>query len=299
MSSTELQTVILECADSSREAGESTMEHGEVLLEDEIARRVKTAWPTLQLELSPFLEWVYSIFEQQRQPSDAVARLNIGDLFLAYACSKGEPAALRAFERDYAGELRAVAAKLRIAESDCDDVRQRLWDKLFTNLPGCRMKILEYRGSGPLRHWFRVVATRCLLDELRESKRRRSHQLHSSDAVLSLKVTNSDPELLSVRRQHQVAFRDAFRMAVHRLEPEERNVLKCHYLMGMSTEQIGKAFGIHKATAARHLARTREKLLSDTRELVKASLRANTDELNSVMRLFDEGLSTSLSALLQ
>jgi len=114
-----------------------------------------------------------------------------------------------------------------------------------------------------------------------------------------MRVAEADPELASVRRQYQVAFRAAFRAAVDGLVPEERNMLKCHYLMGMSTEQIGKAFGIHKATAARCLVRTREKLLLETRELVKRSLRANTDELSSVMRLFDDGLSTSLSGLLQ
>ncbi len=300
MNGTELQTVILECTHSSHSAvGWVKGLAGEGILKEEIARRVEAAWPTLQLELSPFIEWVCTILEQQYPPSDAMARLNIEDLFLAYACSKGDPSALKTFERECAGELRAVAAKLRIADSDRDDVHQKLRDKLFTNNPGCRMRILEYHGSGLLRHWFRVLATRCILDELRESKRRKHRQLHSNDAALSLKVTESDPELASVRRQHQVAFRAAFRTAVRGLEPAERNVLKCHYLMGMSTEQIGKAFGIHKATAARHLARTREKLLRDTRGLVKTSLRANTDELSSVMQLFDEGLSTSLSGLLQ
>lgn len=279
-------------------AGEAEpVDHGFPMAE--VAERVKAALPMLRVDLQHFFGWVREILEQNGTSTDAIAGLNVEDLFLAYACSQGDATALQMFERECADELKAVAARLRISEIDRDDIRQKLWDKLFTNGPQRRMRILEYHGAGHLRHWFRVLATRCILDDLRESKRRKNRQLHSNEVMLSVKVTEDDPELASIRRQYQVAFRSAFRMAVEGLMPEERNILKCHYLMGMSTEQIGKAFGIHKATAARYLVRTREKLLRDTRELVKRSLRANTDELSSVMRLFDEGLSTSLSGLLQ
>lgn len=69
--------------------------------------------------------------------------------------------------------------------------------------------------------------------------------------------------------------------------------------MGMSTEQLAQAFGIHKATAARHVARARDKLLQFTRDRLKVQLGADSGELDSVMRLFDGEFSVSLSRLLE
>jgi RNA polymerase sigma-70 factor (ECF subfamily) len=225
--------------------------------------------------------------------------LAVEDLFLAYACAEGDPIALKFFATECDGELKAVAQKLRISPSDIDDIRQKLWDKLFLESAGHPKKILEYHGAGGLRHWFRVLAARLILDELRKAKRQANHPFAADDNALWSAAPNADPELDNIRRRYKDAFRSAFENAVRALEPDERNILRCHYLMGMSTEQMAQAFGTHKATAARHAARARDKLLQFTRDRLKMHLGADSGELDSVMRLFDGEMSVSLSRLLQ
>ena len=221
------------------------------------------------------------------------------DLFLAYACSQGNPKALKAFAQDCDRELKAVAAKLKISDSDCDDARQKMWDKLFVDSATAPMKILEYRGAGRLRQWYRAVAGRALLDGLRQAKRSDHWQLKSEVDALGIAAPDADPELASIRQSYCYEFHSAFEAALRSLEPEERNILRCHYLQSMSTDQIAKAFGTHKATAARRVARAREKLVQNTREELKERLKANSGELDSVMRLFDGELSVSLSQFLE
>jgi RNA polymerase sigma-70 factor (ECF subfamily) len=86
---------------------------------------------------------------------------------------------------------------------------------------------------------------------------------------------------------------------VQALEPEARNLLGCHYILGMSTGQLAKAFGTHKATAARHLARAREKLLDNMCAGLKSQFGAADAEVDSVMGLLGGDLSVSLSTLLK
>ena len=111
-------------------------------------------------------------------------------------------------------------------------------------------------------------------------------------------MPDADPELAHIRERYRSEFHAAFGKAVSALDPEERNLLRCTYLNGMSTDELGRAFGMHKATAARHLSKARDKLLDLTRAELKEQLGANSGELDSVIRLFDGELSISLSRLL-
>ena len=100
------------------------------------------------------------------RPASRVWRSRI--LYLAFACTQDDTRALRAFERELEGELRAAFAKLRIEPARRDDARQQLWEKLFVGAP--RPRILDYSGRGRLKFWFRVTVLRALLDELRSAE---------------------------------------------------------------------------------------------------------------------------------
>ena len=269
------------------------------ILSNRIRERARLAWPQLDLELEPFVERVLSLLDRSVLATEGLNEIAVEDLYLAYCCARGDERALKAFTRDCEFELKALAQKLRIAESDLDDIRQILWDKLFLDSPNHSMKILEYRGTGRLLHWFRVLAARTVLDENRRVKRSSKRQHLADDNALWDAVPTADPELENIRHRYKASFRSAFASAVAALEPVERNMLRCHYLMGMSTEQMAQVFGNHKATAARHVARVREKLFGFVRDRLKAQMGADSQELDSVMRLIDGELSVSLSRLLE
>jgi RNA polymerase sigma-70 factor (ECF subfamily) len=267
-------------------------------LAQRIRERALTAWPNLSVNTEPFIARVLACLESMTDTKQVVDSLAIEDLFLAYACSMRSEAALAAFAREFDGEFRSVTNKLRVATSDYDDLRQSLWNKLFLTSETQCPKILEYLGKGPLRHWFRVLATRLVLDELRKEKRLEVSRAVVTEQALSEGVPDADPELAHIRERYRSEFHAAFGKAVSALDPEERNLLRCTYLNGMSTDELGRAFGMHKATAARHLSKARDKLLDLTRAELKEQLGANSGELDSVIRLFDGELSISLSRLL-
>ncbi len=144
---------------------------------------------------------------------------------LAYACSTGCDDALKAFTQECEGELRAVAQKLKIFGDELDDVRQIVWDKVFLESPEHSKRILEYRGAGRLLHWFRVLAARTMLDELRKARRSDKQQLLARDSALWNTAPSADPEFANMRNKYKDSFRAAFESAAHSLEPEERRNL--------------------------------------------------------------------------
>ena len=135
----------------------------------EMARRARTAWPNLRVDPAAFFAHVANALARPGGARTAaslaagLAGLEIEDLYLAFACTQDDTRALRAFERELEGELRAAFAKLRIEPARRDDARQQLWEKLFVGAP--RPRILDYSGRSRLKFWFRVTALRALPDE--------------------------------------------------------------------------------------------------------------------------------------
>jgi RNA polymerase sigma-70 factor len=263
-----------------------------------LAGRVHAAWPCVHVELAPFVTHVATLLDRSLPMGEALKQLSIEDLFLAYACSVEDAFALATLTREFEAELSAIGAKFRIPSSDLDDIRQTLWNTLFLRTGDSPAVILKYGGKGQLRHWFRVLATRAVLNELRRAKS--SDKLKFAvDLDFDQAATEADPELANIRHHYKHNFRVAFTKAVSKLEAHERNILRCHYIQSMSTDQIARAFGVHKATAARHVVKARERLLELTRAGLKSQLGADSRELESVLRLFDGEASLSLSRLLK
>jgi len=269
--------------------------HG--VLTKQIVEKAISAWPDFNVDRDAFAKRVLDLLDPLLPAEEAVRQIAVGDLFLAYACSLGDCTALNAFAQQCDGELRAVARKLRLSEADFDESRQVLWNKLFVGSQSGPPKILDYRGEGQIRQWFRVVAGRGVLNELRRWRRPTPDGIEAIDNEFGAAL-GDDPELTSIRRRFKAAFRASFGRAVTDLDPRERNLLRCHYVLGMSTDQMAGTFGTHKATAARHVAKARERLLKHTRSYLKNVI-GSSGELESAMRFFDGELTISLSKLLR
>ena len=225
----------------------------------------------------------------------AIAELAIEDLYLAYACAQRDPVALVAFEQSYLPELRAALAKMRIPRDRHDDARQLIWQKLFVGT-NSNPRILDFAGRGGLKHWVRVTVVRSLLDDLRRNKR--VAEPVADDFVLGIVSPDADPEMEHLKRLYRHEFRTAFEEAVVALSAEERNVLRCYYTESMTVDQIAAAFGIHRATAARRVARAREGLVAETRRRLGERLALSGDELMSVIRLIESNLHVSVQRIL-
>jgi RNA polymerase sigma-70 factor (ECF subfamily) len=263
-----------------------------------IVARAQAAWPDLAVDAGAFLAHVgghLGVASPDVAAWDAqAAALSVEDLYLAFACTQRDAAALRAFERELSGELAAAFEKLRIQPARRDDARQQLWEKLFVGAP--RPRILDYSGRGKLRFWFRVTVLRALLDDMRSEKR--SREVLDDDILLGAASGTPDPEIEHLKRLYRDQFSAVFEDAVRALRPEDRNVLRSYYAQRMTIDEIAAAFGIHRATAARRVTASRDKLLAETRRRLAERLALSSRDLDSVFRLIESRLDISVGRLL-
>jgi RNA polymerase sigma-70 factor (ECF subfamily) len=225
-------------------------------------------------------------------PEATLARLHAEDLYLAYACALRDAAALAAFDARFAGEYRLVLSRAAGRKPDADDFVQACREKLFA---GERPKIAEYAGTGDLRSWLRVTLVRLLIDA---GRKRTEAADADEDRVLAIPAPEHDPELAYLKRLYEGEFRQAFEEAAAALAPEDRNLLRYHVAHGMTVDQLAGLYNVHRATAARRVAKAREELLAGTRVRLMTRLRLSRAELESVMRMIESDLHVSLNRVL-
>jgi RNA polymerase sigma-70 factor, ECF subfamily len=267
--------------------------------ENTIAARLlgtaQSAWPDFRVDPVAFLEHVGSKLSDAPSLGEAADALVIDDLYLAFASSRGEAAALVRFQAHLGGEVRAALAKLGLSGDREEDFRQQLWEKLLVGTGG-HPRVLDFSGRGRLRHWVRVAAVRLIIDELRANPPGR--EVLTQDDLLGVASPENDPEMQLLKLRYGHEFRAAFETAIGKLTPEDRNVLRSYYSAGLTIDEIAAAFGIHRATAARRVARARMTLLGGTRRELGERLRLSTAALQSVMRLIQSQLHASVRRLL-
>ena len=200
----------------------------------------------------------------------------------------GRPRALEAFE---ASIIPAVRPALRRFDADEDEVLQTVRNTLFaTEDP----KISRYAGRGELRNWVRVAAVRAAL----KHRARAGKSAPGDEALSRFASPEDDPELAHMKQLYRDEFKLAFHAALDALEVRERNVLRHQVLDGLSIDAIGALYGVHRATAARWLARAREKLLLGTRNELRERLSVSREEFESIVGMIQSRLDVSLRRVL-
>ena len=267
----------------------------EALLAHAISQ-ARAPWPAVHVDP---IRFVTHLAEQLPLGDDldaGIAALNLPGLCLACACRDGDEAAiatLDSFVRDCDGSLSRMAG----GRSFADDVKQQVRAKLLVAEPGHVPKIAEYAGRGDLRSFVRVLVMRQALSFLR--KARREVALDEDLRGRAELGFARDPELDHLRETYEVEFTRAFGDAVCALTSEERNLLRFHYLDGLSIDHIGAIYGIHRVSAARRLTRVRQALVTKTRALLRERMRLRTGELESVLRLIESGVDISIRRALR
>ena len=102
-----------------------------------------------------------------------------------------------------------------------------------------------------------------------------------------------------MKERYRAAFRVAFEQAVRRLSSRERNILRLQLDAGLTVEQIGEVYGVHRATATRWLTKIRDQLMSDTRRELGERVGVSSSELDGVMELIQSRLDVSVRRMLE
>ena len=254
---------------------------------------ISARWPDAPHDGGGFADHVAERVARQAVPEQALARLHIEGLFLAWWAGTGAAAGIAAFEAEYAGELARIAS--RFPSLPADELLQRLRIKLFVGPPP---KIHEYSGFGSLLAWLRVVAVRSFVDVARSARRHRydeeldEAELLGSPIVGELRAGSGGAELVT-------AIKRAFADAVAGLAPRQRALLRHAYVDRLTLEQIAASYSIHRATVARILASAREQLIERTRSGVVTALGVAPGELAGAIGTLERRLDLSLSRVLR
>jgi RNA polymerase sigma-70 factor (ECF subfamily) len=254
----------------------------------------RAAWPGISV---PDPDIAALLGSRVTSPDESeIAKLPAADLYLAAACARGDAAALRAFEgRTFPG-ARAVLARMGLDQDEMDEVLQIVRERLFVAAPGQAPRILSAAGHGDLGGLVRVAAIRTALN-----LRRRDQRLDRSgdEAILAALAPDADPELALLQERHRAAVKRAVEDALAALEPRERNVLRLHLLHGLSIDDIGKHYQVHRATAARWLATVRDRLDREARRLLRERLDLTRPEVDSLLGIVDSRLHVSFGRILE
>jgi RNA polymerase sigma-70 factor (ECF subfamily) len=251
------------------------------------------AWPGVAVPEAAFVAYLTERLEPGVSLEEAARTLCISDLWLACGVARGDDAALRAFERHCLRDLGAAIAHLGGGTALAEDVALAVRERVLAGGAGGEAKIGAYRGRGSLRGWLQVVAVREALQVMR--KRRREQPLDTEDALAARLDLQPPPDVTEDERR---VYREAFTAALATLAPRERNLLRQQYLYGYTVDELAALYGVHRATAARWVARVRELLLVRTRRHIGEALRLGGPELDSVMGRLADHLDYSLCATL-
>jgi RNA polymerase sigma-70 factor (ECF subfamily) len=249
----------------------------------ELAEAVSTARTQWGVEVTP--ERLQSYVAR----SAAATNLHLVDLCLACACTDGDAIALAAFDRELTSSVERANRKVGGGRVDGEEVLQRLRARLLAGDGRDAPAIAEYSGHGPLLGWLRIIATR----EILALRRREKFEAPLDEQRLfALPAPEADPELEFLGRHYRAAFRAAFQRAFAALEPVARDMLRAHYIDGLTFDALAERHEIHRATVARWIARARDTLLATTRNELARTVAG--DELDSILELVGSHLEVSL-----
>lgn len=213
---------------------------------DELYQEGQRAWPAIVLARAEFAQHCESVGALgESHPVDAAG------LYLCCACARREAHAAETFERHCLPTAENAISRVRSERDFCEEALQVFRERMLVGPPP---KVVLYRGRGQLQAWVRVAAQRVALDLCRARRLPSLEDLELNETLVS---SAPSPELTLLREHFLPELRASLKGAVSSLSAQDRNVLRMHVVGHCSIDEIGRAYQVHRATAARWLERIR------------------------------------------
>ena len=254
----------------------------------EILASAQRRWPGVDISPEEFLPYL-----AQRVEVGGLDQLHADDLYLTCACMMERPEAIVLF-RDHL--LRPAVRGALAGRPGAEDLVQQLLARLLVKPADGPARIEQYAGRGSLKAWVRVAVMRTLKSAQRTRARRPRAVETAMDLLQDPEMR--DPEFDEIRHQFGSVFGEAFTAAVAGLSSHDRRVLRQHHLEGLTLGQMAKIYAVHRVTAARRLAKARERLLCATKHELAARLGLSDEDFRRVVASILSRVQLSMDRLL-
>lgn len=223
-----------------------------------------------------------------------LSSLRAGDVHLALACLHGSAYAHARLDVLLRGVAGQALTGIRLGSVSLDELLQDVRTKLLVGEAGVG-KLASYSGKGPLEGWLRVTVMRAALSTLRI---RGMPRLEESEAWSEL-ASAEDPELSALRARCGPTLEKAIEASVLALDASDKALFFLHFVDGLTIDDLAVVYGVHRATVARRIARTRNHVFDDARVRAMEVLGIDESEFRSLMGVMMSVLDLTLRRILR
>lgn len=256
--------------------------------------RGRQAWPLIEVSED---ELVQTAAQRLADPSGRPIRvdaLDAAELYLVAGCARGDRHALVQLRARYFDVLGGMFHRMNMSPAHVDDLWQVLSGQLLVGAGGQPPRIVRYAGAGQIAVLVRVAATRQAV-----KLRRKTQRDEPGDSWFdALPASAADPESSFMKREHRAAVKEELAAAVMRLTPQQRMLLRLHFIERMTVDAIAALCSVHRATAARRVASAKELLVTRVRRALVARWQLSERDLPALASLVASQLDLSLPRLL-
>jgi RNA polymerase sigma-70 factor, ECF subfamily len=250
----------------------------------------RAAWPHVEVDA---VAWIRALAALAPSPLDAehpFGTILFDDHYVAFACAHGDGAAVAACDSMLVREAGFAADGTRMHASVRDEATQVVRETMFVARGDRPPAIADYAGRGALRSLMRVAVSR----ELVRLAKAQNRAAPLEDHLLADPGYGDDPALEELKARYRAELADAFRTALAELPKRDRTLLRYQVLDGLTIDEIGSIYKVHRATAARWIAKIRDDIVERTRTLIAEALGVDTAEAASIVRLVQSQLDVSV-----
>jgi RNA polymerase sigma-70 factor, ECF subfamily len=249
-----------------------------------------TAWPRVKADADAWIRALAELAPTPLDPLKPLGEMLVADHFLAFACASGDPAAVAECDAILVREAGFAADGTKSHASLRDEATQIVRAQLLAPRENKPAAIGDYAGRGALRSWLRV----CVSRELVRLAKAQNRVEPLEDHLVADPGYGDDPALEELKQKYRAELAAAFRTALGELPARERTLLRYQLIDGLTIDEIGSIFRVHRATAARWIAKIRDDLVTRTRALMAEALGVDTSEAASIVRLVQSQLDVSV-----
>lgn len=254
---------------------------------DELLDAGRIAWPSLDVNPGVFAEHV-----RRLHPGLELSKVEGSDLYLAAACAAGDPAAIEIFEAEMLPVVRREARRIDASPHFVDEVSQTMRDRLLVGTPP---RIADYSGRGPLRAWVRISSVRSAMNMLRP---RQKVDLVDGEGFDRVAAAFAGTEMEHLQQRYRAACTEALRSGFEALTPRDRNLLRLHYLDGLTVDELAPTHKVHRSTVARWIGRARDHIFDQAKQRLAETIGGSPSQLESLLGALRSQLDVSIERLL-